>query len=185
MKKDTTIGTPFCPLFSDPSSIHMKDKEIGSGSWVLIKTTIPVSEYMRPKTYGIYWAIPAEDKYGRQKVKVYTPHEVCLLNYEYTPISDERLKEYRELGWFMVDTRAKRHMTEMEMKMLEYGRSLCEEEREIIWALQLDGLSETQACEEYYLSHHTDDENIGICFLPTEEILSEIVAWFGKNGVPG
>ena len=184
MRRKADKDTPFICGF-EPSSIHRKEKEIGDGSWVLIKTRIPVEERIRPITYGIYWAIPAPDEYGRQKVKVYTPEEVCLLNYEYTPITEERLQEYRDIGYYLCETAATRQTTKLEMKILEEGRSLCEEEREVIWALQLDGLSETQACEEYFLTHHTDDTNIGVCFLPTEEMITEIVSVFGENGIPG
>lgn len=39
----------------------------------------------------------------------------------------------------------------MNTELIEKGRALCEEERETIWGEQLDGLTETQACEEYFL----------------------------------
>lgn len=58
---------------------------------------------------------------------------------------------------------------------------LVEEEREIIWALMLEGLTEQQACEEYFLTHHTDYQNTEICYLPTPEILAEAMAVFGER----
>lgn len=183
-RKESPFDRPLIP--TDPSQIIDEKKDIGAGSWVLIKTRIPVAENVRPVTYGIYWAIPVtNDPYKRQMVKVYTPQEVCLLNYEYTPLTEERVQVYRELGYFMRETPAVYQNTPLELQSLEQGRSLCEEEREVIWALMLDGLSEVQACEEYFATHHTDASNISICFLPTEELLNEIVQVFGEFGVAG
>lgn len=169
----------------DPSRRHMDEKDIGSGSWVLIKSRIPVSDDVRPVTYGIYWAIPHDDPHGRQAVKVYTPAEVVLLNYEYTPISEERLQMYREDGYELHEVAVNRETDPLTLSLMEKGRSLCEEEREIIYALQLDGLDERQACEEYFMSHHTDDENIGICWLPSNELYEVIVSVFGTSGLRG
>ena len=163
---------------------YKKDRDIGGGAWVLIKSKIPVDEKIRPQTYGIYWAIPHEDPYKRQMVKVYTPYEVCLLNYEYTVISEERLKEYKEIGYYLNEI-CTNYKEPLRADLVEHGRALCEEEREIIWALQLDGLTEQQACEEYFLSHHTDAHNINFCYLPTAEVLKQIVAYFGENGIRG
>ena len=163
---------------------YKKHCDIGSGAWVLIKTKIPVDENVRPQTYGIYWAIPHADPYNRQMVKIYTPQEVCLLNHEYTVISEERLQECKEMGYFLNDIKAK-YKEPLNFDLVEKGRSLCEEEREIIWALQVDGLTEQQACEEYFFTHHTDTQNINICYLPTQELLKQIVAVFGKYGIPG
>ena len=170
--------------YSIKNQNYYADKDAGSGSWVLVKCKIPVDEKVRPQTYGIYWAIPKEDPYGRQKVAVYTPTEVCLLNHEYTVISDERLQLYIEDGYYLhaCGTAEKKPL---DRNLIEQGRSLCQEEREIIDALMLDGLTEQQACEEYYYTHHTDDEKIGLCYLPTDELLKQIVATFGENGLMG
>lgn len=174
-------------LFNDyeqRNKTHYSDKDVGSGSWVLVKCRVPVDEEVRPQTYGIYWAIPKEDSFGRQKVAVYTPTEVCLLNHEYTVISDERLKLYIEDGYYLSDCSSKVKKP-LDRNLIEEGRSLCDEEREIIMALMLDGLTEQQACEEYYYTHHTDAENIGLCYLPTDELLKQIVSVFGENGMAG
>lgn len=171
--------------YLDERAKYRADRDVGSGSWVLIKCHIPVEEAKRPMTYGIYWATPIEDSFGRQKVCVYTPSEVCLLNHEYSIITEERLEEYKELGYFLKETGAVQCSGPMNIALIEKGRSLCEEEREVIWALQLDGLSEMQACEEYFLSHHIDGSYNGICYLPTKEILAEIVSVFGERGIPG
>ncbi len=168
------------------NSTHRKDKEIENGSWVLVKCKIPVDETIRPITYGIYWAIPKEDTYGRQKVAVYTPTEVCLLNHEYTPITEERLKLYVEDGYYLHDCRTQvKERKPLNRELIEKGRSLCEEEREIIMALMLDGLTEQQACEEYFFTHHTNEEKIGLCYLPTDELLKQIISVFGENGIAG
>ena len=164
---------------------HRLEKNVDSGSWVLVKCKIPVDEKVRPQIYGIYWAIPKEDIYGRQKVAIYTPTEVCLLNYEYTVISDERLKVYIEDGYYLYDCRSQVAKKPLDMNLIENGRSLCDEEREIIMALMLDGLTEQQACEEYYYTHHTDDEKIGLCYLPTDELLKQIISAFGEDGIVG
>lgn len=166
------------------SRSYRKECDVGSGAWVLVKCKIPVSENERPQTYGIYWAIPAPDTYGRQKVRIYTPYEVCLLNWEYKVISEERLQEYKECGYYLRDYGVPKS-DPLTMKLVEKGKHLTEEEREIIFALQLDGLSEQQACEEYFLSHHNDYEKKGYCYLPDADTLSVIEACFGKNGIPG
>lgn len=161
---------------------HREECNVYSGAWVLVKCSVPVAN--PPQVYGIYWATPEKDEYGRQKVKIHTPEEVCLLNYEYTVISDKRLKEYIEFGYFLKDYEIQ-HDEPLNIKLIERGRALCEEEREIIHALMLDGLTEQQACEEYYYTHHTDNSNTGRCYLPTPELLEQIIAVFGENGVQG
>lgn len=65
--------------------------------------------------------------------------------------------------------------------MTKEGRSLTEEEREIIMALMLDGLTEQQACEEYFLTHHTETQNVSICYLPDAEIMCELQRVFGNR----
>ena len=139
-----------------------KDKDVGNGAWVLVKRNIPVDKTIKPQIYGIYWAIPKDDNYGRQKIAVYTPEEVCLLNHEYTVITEERLKAYVEDGYYLVDNTTKIREP-LNQELIQQGRSLCEEEREIIMALMLDGLTEKQACEEYFFTHHTSDDKLRPC----------------------
>lgn len=149
---------------------------ITSGNWVMVIKSLPVAEYAAPQLYGIYWAVPfvregkaatkdklgnwsgteiktlvGVDEYGRQCAKIYTPHE---------------------------DAKAEQPLN---MEIINDGRALVEEEREIIWALMLEGLTEQQACEEYFLTHHTDYQNTEICYLPTQEILAEAIAIFGER----
>ena len=109
---------------------------------------------------------------------IHTAEDVTLLNHEYTVISDERLEEYKKLGWILCETGSK--TTEpMNLELIQKGRSLCEEEREIIWALQLDGLTETRACEEYFLSKHSYFSNYTISYLPPKKAFSELMSIFG------
>lgn len=164
--------------------IFKKEKDVGNGAWVLVKCKIPVSKEIAPQTYGIYWAIPKDDNYERQKVAVYTPTEVCLLNHEYSIITEEKLKIYIEEGYYLVDNKTKVRQP-LNQALIQQGRELCEEEKDIIRALMLDGLTEKQACEEYFFTHHIDDEKIGLCYLPTEEMLKAFIDLFGESGVAG
>lgn len=157
-------------------------RDVGEGSWVMVKCTVPVEESVRPKVYGIYWAVPERDPGNRQKVKIWTPDEVCLLNYEYIVVSDEMLEIFKDGGYSLVELGdTPRSIASLEL--LEQGRNLCEEEREIIWAYQLDGLTEQQACEEYFFSRHTDESNKGLAYMPNKNALAMMVWYFGEDGV--
>ena len=164
----------------DPNMEYKKECDVLSGNWVLIIRTVPVVECARPQLYGIYWGVPTKDPYGRQVCKIRTTDDVTLLNHEFTVISEEKLQLYREEGWELHETNYKVD-TPLNMELIEKGRALCEEEREIIWALQLDGLNECQACEEYFLSKHTDYSNYTICYLPSASILAELELTFGQR----
>lgn len=159
---------------------YSKESDVGTGAWVLITRQAPVEEKAKPKLFGIYWGIPKQDRYDRQVCIIHTSEDVTLLNHEFTVIDEEKLKVYREEGWEVHETAAKAPEG-MNLELVEKGRSLCEEERETIWALQLDGLSETQACEEYFLSKHTDYNNYSICYIPRKEVFEECVAVFGMR----
>ncbi|WP_455618845.1 hypothetical protein [Eisenbergiella sp.] len=154
--------------------------DVESGKWVLVTRTVPVSEQCRPCLFGIYWGIPKQDRFDRQVCVIHTTEDVTLLNHEFSTVTEERLQIYREEGWELHETNASATQ-EMNMELIEQGRALSEEERETIWALQLDGLNETQACEEYFLSKHTDYNNFSICYIPRKEILEECVAIFGTR----
>lgn len=174
---------------------------ITAGNWVMIIKSLPVPDAVAPQVYGIYWAVPfvregkaaaagssgtviktliGVDEYGRQCAKIYTPHEVKIFPDEYSILTPERLDEYKQAGWYMQEINAKAQQP-LNIDIINDGRALAEEEREIIWALMLEGLTEQQACEEYFLTHHTDYENTNICYLPTKEILAEAMAVFGER----
>ncbi|MBD5503439.1 MAG: hypothetical protein HDR09_06765 [Lachnospiraceae bacterium] len=188
------------------SSRERRDERtlITAGNWVMIIKSLPVSKAVAPQIYGIYWAVPfvregraaikdkpgatgteiktliGVDESGRQCAKIYTPHEVKIFPDEYSILTPERLEEYKQAGWYLQEINAKAEQP-LNMEIINDGRALVEEEREIIWALMLEGLTEQQACEEYFLTHHTDYQNTDICYLPTQEILAEAMAVFGER----
>lgn len=164
----------------DPNMEHFEECEVNSGAWVLITRQIPVDERCEPHLFGIYWGVPKQDRFDRQICVIHTTEDVTLLNHEFTVIDDERLKVYREEGWELHENMASTD-TGMNTELIEKGRALCEEEREILWALQLDGLTETQACEEYFLTKHTDYNNFSICYIPNKKVFAECVAVFGER----
>lgn len=91
-----------------------------------------------------------------------TEHEKSRKHYEQSGTYDQNMEYFEECE-------------------VNKGRALCEEEREIIWAMQLDGLTETQACEEYFLTKHTEYNNFSICYIPNKEVFAECVAVFGER----
>lgn len=154
--------------------------DVKSGSWVLITRQIPVEEHAKPHLFGIYWGVPKEDKFDRQVCVIHTTEDVTLLNHEFTVVDEERLKIYREEGWELHETKVAT-TSPLNMELIEKGKALCEEEREVIMALQLDGLTETQACEEYFLTKHTDYNNFNICYIPNKEVYAYCVSVFGDR----
>lgn len=196
----------YVDLWGDGSRDRRDERTlITAGNWVMIIKSLPVSDAVAPQLYGIYWAVPfvregkagikdklgrwsgteiktlvGVDEYGRQCAKIYTPHEVKIFPDEYSILTPERLEEYKQAGWYMQEINAKAQQP-LNMDIINDGRALVEEEREIIWALMLEGLTEQQACEEYFLTHHTDYQNTNICYLPTKEILAEAMAVFGER----
>jgi len=164
----------------DPNMEYQKTSDVESGAWVLVTRTVPVNNGCRPHLFGIYWGIPKQDAYDRQTCVVHTTEDVTLLNHEFTVINDAKLQIYREEGWELHETGADTSQ-HLDMSLIENGRNLCEEEREIIWALQLDGLSEMQACEEYFLSRHTDYNNFAICYIPNQDVFAKCVNAFGTR----
>lgn len=178
---------------------------ITAGNWVMVIKSLPVAKDAAPQLYGIYWAVPytregkaaIKDKYGsycgvemkhlvgvdesgRQCAMIYTPQEVKIFPDEYSILTPERLEEYKQAGWYLQEINAKATQP-LNLELINDGRALVEEEREIIWALMLEGLTEQQACEEYFLTHHTDYQNTEICYLPTPKILAEAIAVFGER----
>lgn len=160
---------------------YNESKDVGFGAWVIILRKVPVQK--PPVLYGIYWAVPYKhrrecgveqdkkereligvDENGRQCCLIYAPHQIKVFPQEISILSEERLQEYRDNGWELHETNADVTIP-LNRSLLEQGRTLCEEEREIIMSLMLDGLTEQQACEEYFFTHHTDYDNTSICYL--------------------
>lgn len=167
----------------DPNMEYKKYADVKNGSWILIIKTVPISKEARPILYGIYWGIPKEDKYGRQTCRIRTTEDITLLNHEFVVIDEDRLELYKQEGWELarVENVNPLNHQALSLEILEQGRDLCEDERDIVRALQLDGLTETQACEEYFFSRHTDDSNFLICFIPNESAMRELEYMFGEE----
>ena len=166
--------------YYDANMEYNKENDVEYGAWVMITRQIPVEERCRPHLFGIYWGIPKQDRFDRQVCVIHTTEDVTLLNHEFTVIDEDRLKMYREEGWELHENNAATD-TGLNTEMIEKGRELCEEEREVIWALQLDGLTETQACEEYFLTKHVEYNNFSICYIPNKEVFTQCVAIFGER----
>lgn len=172
----------------DSRMIHDSSKDVGSGSWIMITKTPPVEKRVAPQAFHIYWATPVmgrnkeagKDTYGRQAVVVHTLDEVTLFPDEYSLLDDDKLQVYKSEGWFMLETRAKVNVP-FNMEIIGQGRDLVEEEREVIWALMLDGLNEQQACEEYFLTKHIDANNSNIMYAPPSDVLDSLVSTFGNR----
>lgn len=151
--------------------------DVGDGAWVMVTRIVPVALNIRPQRFGIYWALPGEDKWGRPKIRIHVPDEVCLLGPEYRTVDQAQLDFYRANGWSLHVARPA--ASPADMALVLQGRALCEDEREVIWALQLDGLTEAEACEEYFLGRHQDASHLGECWLPSPEVAKELEAFFG------
>jgi len=164
----------------DSEKEHFVETDVINGSWVLVIRNIPVSS--KPILFGIYWGVPNYDNFGRQTCKIRTSEDIVLLNHEFTVISEPRLQEYRLKGWELSNTpNTSEPHQQMSMQLIEKGKDLCLEEREIIMSLMLDGLTESEACEEYFLARHTDESNYTICYMPSESIREELNSTFGNR----
>lgn len=164
--------------YYDQNIEYSQQCDVGSGAWVMVTRTIPVAEYCKPQLFGIYWGVPFQDKFDRQVCVIHTQSDVTLLNHEFSVVSEDRLQLYRKEGWEIHETGALADRG-MNMELIEKGRELSEDEREMIWALQLDGLNETQACEEYFLGKHADYNNFSVSYLPRKEVFEKCVVAFG------
>ncbi len=170
---------------------------VGSGSWVMVNQIVPVSEDVRPMKWAMYWATPCHDSKGdgfdsggRYKVDVLVRNSetggmqtVGMFPYEYMKVSDELFEELMNTnGYTMQKVSETPVQGGMNLELVEKGRSLTEDERSIIWSLQVDGLSESKACEEYFMGRHTDNENSHIWYMPCEECADWMERTFGRIG---
>ncbi|MNP04941.1 hypothetical protein D3C76_968800 [compost metagenome] len=175
----------------DPS----ENKLVGSGAWVCVFAHVPVNEDVKPIRWAIYWAVPCKDSKnhdgfdpsGRYKVDVIVKHRqhdayetVSMFPHEYVIIPQDHLDRELELGHYLLQQLHYSSGEAMDLKLIEEGRALVEEERELIWALQLDGLTETQACNEYFFSRHVNKENHNIWYMPCEAMINELDSIFGE-----
>jgi len=166
-------------------------KQVGSGSWVMIIKDVPVRDY-KPKLWFIYWAVPCKDslhcdgyeKGGRYKLDILvggddgTFDTVSIFPHEYMVLDELNLQKILEEGAYSLREIYDNSKEDMNMELIEKGRSLTEEEREVIWALQLDGLSENQACSEYFNSRHVDKSNSGLMYVPDKEYAECLSKYF-------
>lgn len=172
---------------------HESSKVI-NGSWIMVTRTLPIQEHVRPKTYSIYWATPCKesksndgfDKFGRYKVDIHVVNtingnleRVCLFPEEYSVVTQERLSTYIQEGWTVQHTDYKDE--NLNLELLEQSRTLTEEEREVIMAYQVDGLTESQACEQYFKGRFLDYSGKTIYYEMPEEYREEIEGVFGKR----
>lgn len=174
------------PCF-DRHRIWSDIRDVGNGAWVLIKANVPVDVGSRPLKWGVYWGIPVsdarqqhKDKFGRQAilVNVAPGNPTTLLNTEYIVLDETMFEGLKAEGYYLVE-RETGVQTHMDLAMLEAGRNLTEEEREVIYALQVDGLTEYQACEEYFLTKHVDANNSNLTYMPTPELTQELEYLYG------
>lgn len=179
-----------------------KAKLVGGGAWVMIFHDLPVSEDLKPQVWGLYWATPCassrsgdgfEDG-GRYKVDVLVKHRwvnkiqpVSLFPHEYIVITDEAFEALMETNGYTLQRIAENPIENgLNLELIEKGRSLTEDERSIIWSLQVDGLPEGKACEEYFFSRHVEEENNHIWYMASRECVEYMENQFGgfrKMGV--
>jgi len=168
----------------EPRRIYNANTDVGNGSWIFIRNLPALHKSICPVLFGIYWAVPitgfdefGKDKFGRYAVKIRTSEDIVLFSDEYSVLSEKRLEEFKQAGWSLYETQGLHHPLNLEL--LQKGRSLVEEERECVWAFMLDGLTEQQACEEYFFTKHIDSNNSNIYYKPSVEILAEAYSVFG------
>lgn len=163
----------------------------------MIKNKIPVDPMVQPEVWSIYWATPytggrakdGYDDFGRYMVEVLVQHQmnsskfekVGAFPHEYFVVSEEHLEIYKKEGWSLVPLAFSIEGKEIDMELISRGRELTEEEREVILALQLDGLTETEACQEYFLGRHVVKENYNIMYRPSPKAKAEVIALFGEG----
>lgn len=173
----------------DAQTYRPEEQTIGFGSYVLVKRKIPVCSANAPKVWNIYWAKPNSDsknndgydKYGRYGVEIHTPERVVLFPYEYVVITEEKLKEYISFGYAPMNIFFEKKSEIMTLALVEKSKNLCEEERQIIMSLQLDGLTENQACQEYFLFSHDKGAPETLLYVPSKELYQEILQNFGDG----
>jgi hypothetical protein len=164
-------------------------KQVGSGAWIMVIREVPVSNDFRPSMWGIYWANTCEesknqdgfDAGGRYKVTILVKHQeqnrfenVSLFPHEYVVVPEDQLKEDTENGYFTMQPIQYNVTEEINMDLIMRGRELTEDERSIIWSFQLEGLSETQACQQYFFSRHSERENKQVWYKPSQELVDEL-----------
>ena len=187
-----------CRVFPERTDRYFpaKSRLIGDGSWIMVIRSVPVDPIFRPLRYHIYWATPCLasknmdgfDKYGRYKIEIHVLASddsgrfdiVGLFPDEYMVVSEKFLNESIELGEYQLQPSFYSADSTFSLPLIEKGKTLVEEERDIIRSLMLDGLTEHQACQEYFLYTHVNDNNVGVLYVPTKEMLLDLQNTFGE-----
>lgn len=177
-----------------------KEKEVGSGAWIMVIDVPPVSDEFKPVLGGIYWAIPCRDSlnfdgYGadnqyrietlvRSKTNERVVEYLGLFPTEYVVVPEEILDEYMEEGAYSIMLNNVSVHEEVDLELIQQGRDLTEDERSIIWALMLDGVSENTACSIYFKGRHTEKDNLNTWYKPCEQQVEDVkllVEEYGYN----
>lgn len=174
-----------------------ESKIVESGAWVLVNSTVPVSDDVKPMKWAMYWATPCHDSKGdgfdsggRYKVDVMVRNRatgalqsVGMFPHEYIKVTDTLFEELMGTNGYTLQKSSDNPIEGgMKLELIEKGRSLTEDERSIIWSLQVDGLHEAKACEEYFMGRHTDNENSHIWYMPCDECAQWLENTFGRIG---
>jgi hypothetical protein len=177
-------------LFYHQSREHYDPyRDVGNGHWIVVMKELPIAEFAKPPVFAIFWAVPYPlgnnnkkigwDQYGRQMVLIhYHNQDVSMFTDEYILATDEIVEQCVKEGWYIVESNSTVTVP-LNMEIIAAGKDLVEEEREIIMAFQLDGLTEQQACEEYFLTKHTDYNNSNIAYYPPKDKQNELISIFG------
>lgn len=172
-----------------------KSRLVHGGSWIMVTNTPPVGHEFRPVNWGIYWGTPCSesinndgfDKFGSYKVEILVRHKninkiesVGLFPHEYMVINEELFNGLMDTNGYNLHRIADSPIESgLNLDLIEKGRSLTEDERSIIWSLQVDGLIESKACEEYFMGRHTEEENNHIWYMPTDECVQYMEIQYG------
>lgn len=168
---------------------------VHSGSWILVTNSPPVGSEYKPVDWGIYWGTPCSEsinndgfsKDGSYKIEILVRHKsinkievVGLFPHEYLVLSEKLFNGLMDTNGYNLQRIADEPIgSGLNLDLIEKGRSLTEDERSIIWSLQVDGLIESKACEEYFMGRHTDEENNHIWYMPTEECSDYLESQYG------
>lgn len=161
-------------------------RDIGSGAWIMIIKETEVSRFsMQPG--NIYYAIPG--LYGSSvgyradgmylvKVKIADFsgfEEIYLYPYEYMLVSDElfeaaKEEDLLELVQYKDDISEPEVIHEKTLTWRDKYKDLPEDERNVLDAYMLDGLSFDQACSAYYTERFIDQKGYSYWYRAKPEL---------------
>lgn len=165
-----------------------KSHFIGRGAWVLVRCKVQVDPDVAPKVYNIYWASPhgtdGYDRFGRYCVEILTQSEkdghselVRVFPDEYDIFSEEKVRQYVNMGYKL--NHNIKPITAEGIKSMD----LSEDDKEIVGAFQLDGLTKEEALAELNgLLYQSVDNKYKYYALPPDQY-AEALAVFGEYGI--